>query len=1722
MFSAGIDPTRAHIARRLTIRILSLVLIVSTLPIITPQVANAATVTATGTSASLCNQTVDITTGVTVVRLANGDCIISFSAVTTINWTVPSGITAVDVLVVGGGGAGGAAIGGGGGAGQFINSTAVSVSGTISVSVGAGGTRKSGAGNAGASSVFGSTTAAGGGGGGSDANAPTAISNGSGGGGSWGATARGTNGAAGTANAGGAGTGSCKTAAGGGGGGAGGAGSAATVVSATNGTGGAGGAGSPSSITGTAVTYAGGGGGGINALGDCVSDGSAGAGGAGGGGAGGSKVSPFNGSNGTANTGGGGGGASNGALGGSGGSGIVVVRYNPNCNQSTITNSGTGTITTLISDGYCYLAFKNTGAVNSSTRFTWTRPGGITTADVLVVAGGGGGGAHVGAGGGAGGLRTFSAYPLSSTEVVVVGAGGQGAFTNSGGDVNQGSSVTSWSFSGAASSFDGNVSTGGGRGGFWWNNDPVASGNISDGNGLGLSGGSGGGAVSQSGFVSGGAGNTPSTSPSQGNNGGAANSTSDGYLTGGGGGAGGLGGSASNTGTLKSGNGGIGAVVDWITASIATSLGVGEVSGASAYFAGGGGGGTPATDSPKRIGLGGLGGGGDGNAPTAAGQVVQGSAGDANTGGGGGGVGAHTGLSSQSIGGAGGSGIVVMRYLMDTTSPTVSSVTSNTSNGSYKAGDVIVVRVAFSETVTVTGTPQITLETGATDRAVDYSSGSGSAVLVFNYTVQAGDTSSDLDYVATTSLDLNGGTITDLAGNDATLTLASPATSGSMGNSKAIVIDTTAPTLSSAALSSLGTLITLTYSETLSETTAATSRFTVSDSGTAITVSSVSASGFTVTLSLASTINSGRVVTFSYTDPTGGDDVNAIQDSVGNDAVTLTSQSVTNNSAVKLNQATLTISTTTATYGSTLSLATSGGSGSGAVSYTLVSGSCSVLAATLTPTAAGSCVITATKALDSNFNETRTVNTTITIDKASLVVTASSPSVNYGAAIPTITPTYSGFVNSDSATASSFTTGLVAPTCITTYTTTSAVGSTPTTSCSSGSSTNYTFTYTSGSVAINKISQASLSFSLSTSSKSFPYSQAVNFTPSGGSGDGAITYAIVTGGTATYCALANTSASNTITASSAGTCFIQGSKASDTNYLATHSSATFTFTTATLSQPTLTAIATTGNSNSISLSWAAISNSDTYTVKIYNAAGTVLEQTITGIVGTTLTITTSNYSGLTTKTRYQLSVTAIANGANYSDSAESTKVLAATGSVSTTFTRSGSPITASAFEGIPVSVDASTALSGTYTYQWFGGSDAANLTSISTISPANSSYTPKASDRSLSNQMYLAIRVVATISGNSYTFTSPAVPVYTYPNATGGSVTAPSPAARGTYTSGKYKVGQSVIGHAWSVMGTPWPTLTYQWWVCDTSAATANPQAAAALATPTCAMATGAGNSGVATRGGYVASSPTSIQSTNPYDLGGYGFSYGVPETAAGKYLTFTATLSNEATTAQGTVFTFTQSRTMNSGIIQTTPGVTGTPGITGVASVGKMLTSSTVTASTNNGNASGKITYQWQRCTEAASRCSNISGATLTTYTPINDDLAKYLRVVATATNSATTPDSTTATSTSVLINPAYSVPSGALVSLIYPSSTKGATLSATITAPTSGYPASYTYTYQWQRCTAAATGCTNISGATSATYVTTGFDSTRYVRLAIRATNSAGTSSWVYSSNSAGPISG
>lgn len=130
----------------------------------------------------------------------------------------------------------------------------------------------------------------------------------------------------------------------------------------------------------------------------------------------------------------------------------------------------------------------------------------------------------------------------------------------------------------------------------------------------------------------------------------------------------------------------------------------------------------------------------------------------------------------------------------DETAPTVDTVafSSSPATGStYGIGEDIEVTVTFTEAVDVTGTPQITLDVGGATKEADYASGTGTTELVFAYTILAGDTDADGVSIDANSLALNGGTIKDGAGNNATLTHS--AVTDDSGHK----VDTTAPSLSS-------------------------------------------------------------------------------------------------------------------------------------------------------------------------------------------------------------------------------------------------------------------------------------------------------------------------------------------------------------------------------------------------------------------------------------------------------------------------------------------------------------------------------------------------------------------------------------------------------------------------------------------------------------------------------------------------------------------------------------------------------------------------------------------------------------------------------------------------------------------------------------------------------------------------------------------------------------
>jgi hypothetical protein len=155
---------------------------------------------------------------------------------------------------------------------------------------------------------------------------------------------------------------------------------------------------------------------------------------------------------------------------------------------------------------------------------------------------------------------------------------------------------------------------------------------------------------------------------------------------------------------------------------------------------------------------------------------------------------------------------------------------------------------------------------------------------------------------------------------------------------------------------------------------------------------------------------------------------------------------------------TITASNTTSVYGTAGPAVTPIYSGTGFTTPPATPPVCVTTPAIVATTPVGSYPNTCSGAADPRYSPITYVAGTASVTPAPLVITASSASVTVGAAVPTITASYKGFENGDSAT--NLTTQ---PTCSTTYTTSSAAGTYPST-CTGAADPNYTISYVPGTV----------------------------------------------------------------------------------------------------------------------------------------------------------------------------------------------------------------------------------------------------------------------------------------------------------------------------------------------------------------------------------------------------------------------------------------------------------------------------------------------------------------------------------------------------------------------------------------------------------------------------------------------------------------------------------
>jgi hypothetical protein len=179
-------------------------------------------------------------------------------------------------------------------------------------------------------------------------------------------------------------------------------------------------------------------------------------------------------------------------------------------------------------------------------------------------------------------------------------------------------------------------------------------------------------------------------------------------------------------------------------------------------------------------------------------------------------------------------------------------------------------------------------------------------------------------------------------------------------------------------------------------------------------------------------------------------------------------------------------------------------------------------------------------------------------------------------------------------------------------------------------------------------------------------------------------------------------------------------------------------------------------------------------------------------------------------------------------------------------------------------------------------------------------------------------------------------------------------------------------------------------------------------------------------------------------------------------------------------------------------PKNTEAPSISGTDTAGQILTAS-----------SGKWTgtepilyeYEWLRCNATGGECSTAAAASLLPlYTVAAADVGHTLRVKAIAKNIAGSGSAESAQTSTV----AGIVPSNVIAPLIVGLAITGQTLTATEGTWTGTEPIAYSF--QWQLCGKAGTGCESISGATKSTFTIPDGDAAHTLRVLVTAKNVAG----------------
>jgi len=178
-------------------------------------------------------------------------------------------------------------------------------------------------------------------------------------------------------------------------------------------------------------------------------------------------------------------------------------------------------------------------------------------------------------------------------------------------------------------------------------------------------------------------------------------------------------------------------------------------------------------------------------------------------------------------------------------------------------------------------------------------------------------------------------------------------------------------------------------------------------------------------------------------------------------------------------------------------------------------------------------------------------------------------------------------------------------------------------------------------------------------------------------------------------------------------------------------------------------------------------------------------------------------------------------------------------------------------------------------------------------------------------------------------------------------------------------------------------------------------------------------------------------------------------------------------------------------------PANTTLPVVSGSAVAGGLLTAS---AGVWEGSTPFSYAYVWEACGSRGQGCKAISGANGASYRVLGSQIGMKLQVLVTASNAA---GSKSASSTETAeVGPG--APANTVLPRVFGPTEVGQSLNASAGAWAGSEP--FSYSYQWQSCDSAGEDCSNIAGATGASYTPTAGELGGALRVIVTAKNSVG----------------